>query len=578
MIGIVEVGHKESKMITYRHCRLVLLMVVLVISTTPRAFVRPVQAATLNATAVLDSTQSWRSVQNYLGFNSANDNQCEWKSADVRDAAATLLPRTLRWPPGDISSYWDWQAGSFVSDAVAAQYGDDPTTPAIDGVIVPEYMRNLRDGIDANGDGDTSDPGDTAPAPRCYISDFRAALTTTDAKPVVLLNMLTSDVDTQIALLQELIAIGVDIERIELGNEYYLSGSSTGNQNYIKVYPTGTDYGQTAITWMQAIDTAFPDNDFTYAVQSATRSGPTRQLEWGEQVAIATKDGVALTSLADGFTIHLYYTTTVTRTEEQSTELLLSEVDEVLASPQKKWKDGTQQVINDTTLIPAGKEVWITEYNMADKATDPHGTWLHGLFVASQTLLFLGDSDVQHVMNHTLFGDAVWGAIFTDDRGFDFSEKAGYDAPLPASTPTEYLALTAGGTALREFAATLPVRSAGAAEARKLTFNGLAWQSDSSGYQYPRLMGYAIRLRVGTTFYQPDVYLVNLSADTINLNLADSALNIGSTLCTATHANDKHEGVLTPVTGSSSLSQTTEPVTSSDKTITVPPYSIVSCS
>ena len=89
--------------------------------------------------------------------------------------------------------------------------------------------------------------------------------------------------------------------------------------------------------------------------------------------------------------------------------------------------------------VPTGLPVWITEYNLLfNAATHPDvtafGTWAHGLFVALETVLYLQQSSITsgRVTKHCLYGLAYAGALFQNEKSFDFEMSP--DASL-ATTP-----------------------------------------------------------------------------------------------------------------------------------------------
>ncbi len=64
--------------------------------------------------------------------------------------------------------------------------------------------------------------------------------------------------------------------------------------------------------------------------------------------------------------------------------------------------------------------MWVTEFNLAD-LTKGHvfqGTWLHGLFVAAQALLFSSDPDITYAGLNDTVGTAASAPIFDGSQGF----------------------------------------------------------------------------------------------------------------------------------------------------------------
>ena len=106
--------------------------------------------------------------------------------------------------------------------------------------------------------------------------------------------------------------------------------------------------------------------------------------------------------------------------------------------------------------LPAWSSIWITEYNLLYNANKPDvpcfGTWAHGLYLATETLLVLTTVPkvaAGRVCRHCLFSFAADGALFEDTASFDFDMSP--DKTLPTllygrSAAAEALALVGNAT------------------------------------------------------------------------------------------------------------------------------------
>ena len=129
----------------------------------------------------------------------------------------------LRYPGGNLADWWDWRTGWCVSATVAAG--------------CPECHNACK-----------SKPR------RYFLTEFRAALRRADASAVLMVNMLTSDLDEQLAYLAHAQDIGVLVAGtyVELGGEFYW-GQFSGR------WPRATDYSAEANTWADArLTTLYP--------------------------------------------------------------------------------------------------------------------------------------------------------------------------------------------------------------------------------------------------------------------------------------------------------------------------------
>jgi hypothetical protein len=118
----------------------------------------------------------------FLGYNNVPFLSPSWTNPEVVKVATQLKPGTLRSPGGTVANYWDWQTGWFV-------------------------------------------PGAPFNSPRSPygLPELQIAVQTTAAKPVYVLNMLTSHLDSQLNMLRTAKQMGLPVNFVELGNEFYLS-------------------------------------------------------------------------------------------------------------------------------------------------------------------------------------------------------------------------------------------------------------------------------------------------------------------------------------------------------------------
>jgi hypothetical protein len=192
--------------------------------------------------------------------------------------------------------------------------------------------------------------------------------------------------------------------------------------------------------------------------------------------------------------------------------------------------------------------VWVTEFNLADQ-TPGHvfqGTWLHGLFVAAQALLFTGDPDITYAgLNATL--GAASAPIF--------SSTAGFGSGGPA---TVRLALTAAGTTMSMIQAAFHRASA----AQVLSFSPSPALGTTGA---PALIGLVLTSTQGG----PEVLLANLSSQPATLDL--SAVLPGALTVTQVTA----PSIMTKVTGPGSIVTSTSAATG---TVQIEPYALAGIS
>jgi hypothetical protein len=358
-----------------------------------------------------------------------------WTNPDFLNLTAQLQPGTLRFPGGTVANAWDWERGWFVEGRAPFGFGDFPR----------------------NG--------------RSTLKDFKVTIDAGGATPVFVLNMLSSDLDSQIAMLKHAQEIGLAVRYIELGNEFYLNAPV-----FVEKFPTGKEYGSEATRWIARIRREFPD--VKIAAVAAAADNPRlddRTSRWNKDMLPALKG-------ADALTLHIYLNSGL---DDQTLNYL--SVADALAQPFDGWRE------MDAKYLPplrGAKEIWITEYGLSEHNASLPNTWAHGLFIASQTLLFLDDPHITLIDNQALVGNPVVGAI------------------LPGESAPAF-ALSASGRALALIAGT--IRSSSSAQ--PMIFSP-APQIGSAKHVYPAVFGYyftgadqagAILINLSGQYYSPDL-------------------------------------------------------------------------
>src|SRR5713101_1105628 len=110
----------------------------------------------------------------FLGYNNFPIHSPSWDNPDVVNAAVQFKPGTLRYPGGTVANFWDWQNGWFLPGA-------------------PSSFLN-------------------APRSIYRLQELQIAVQATGAIPIYVLNMLTSDLSTQIDMLSTAHIMGLPVQ------------------------------------------------------------------------------------------------------------------------------------------------------------------------------------------------------------------------------------------------------------------------------------------------------------------------------------------------------------------------------
>ena len=442
-----------------------------------------------------------------LGLNGVNTTGPRWDNSTFDSVLKKFAPGVIRYPGGTVANYWSWPDGWF-------QPGEWPGEPA-------------------------KAVNDTLPV-------FGAGLAAAGAVPLFDLNTVTingaiasaaddaAQLDQQVQALQSAAGDGLPVKMVELGNELYQSGYiSTGpdGQDYAKRFPSAADYAGQMNPWISALHSAFPGVKVAVVETDANDVNgiSPRRSTWNASVLPLLKGEDAVT-IHDNLRVFDASSSPAT----------------VLAYPYLHFQKlkAHELALFHSDQLP----VWVTEFNLADQ-TPGHvfqGTWLHGLFVAAQALLFSGDPDVTYAgLNATL--GAASAPIF--------SSTAGFGSGGPATTR---LALTAAGTTMSMIQAAFHRASA----AQVLSFSPSPALGATGA---PALIGLVLTSTQGG----PEVLLANLSAQPATLDL--SAVLPGALAVTQVTA----PSIMTKVTGPGSTETSTSAATG---TVQIGPYALADIS
>ena len=336
-------------------------------------------------------------------------------SLAYNEALAELRPGTIRFPGGTVSNYWDWERADFVCGE-----GEDYFVRNSVGQAVAQPCE-LPNGYQV------LDP------PRHTLEAFKTELDETGAAAVFVLNMMTERaegdptrandarrIERQLAMLRAARDLGIEVRYVELGNELYLAaGARDASNDYITAYPNPGAYARQARRWLDAVEAEFPDAEVAAVGSNTAPDGSPRRNGWND--ALYAELGDRLSAV----TLHSYVKT------EDYPKRDSTDVPSFLAMAQTRMDD---LLAGDLARVPGGVAVWVSEYNAFADDMTVQGTWAHGLFVAAQTLGYLRADAVALSHVHSGIGDAVFGALFNNDRGFAFS---GWPAPpdRPVTVP-----------------------------------------------------------------------------------------------------------------------------------------------
>lgn len=302
-----------------------------------------------------------------LGFNgeALTGGGRVWSEGRFARALAALRPQAIRVFGGTTANYWDWRTGGFVTSAA-----------------LPDYLRQVR-----------------AQA-HVTLADWARVLRTTGAAAVFDLNLVTSDLGSQLEMLRAMRARGIPVTRVELGNELYLP-------SYAWRFASGAAYGRVATRWIAAIEREFPGTKVAvdaFAGPDADTSLPdARERDWNLGLLSVVHGAAALS-------FHIYFASGLPAGAAPSSA---SAAERVVDAGTARW-NALQRLIGS---MPSALEAWVTEWNLFDRQAAVPRTWAHGLAVAALGIDLLTAPRIAQVDYHAIVNSDPFGAIFDARAG-----------------------------------------------------------------------------------------------------------------------------------------------------------------
>lgn len=403
----------------------------------------------------------------WIGYNGQNmvRDSLGWSNPYLHANLPKLRPKIIRYPGGGVANWWDWREGWFVNH------------PLLPSAYVNAQRKDNR------------------------LDKFKMALDVTGATPIFVLNMISSTLQEQLAMLRHADSLGIPVKYVELGNEFYLDGGED-SVAIMQVFPTAESYGIVAAQWADSVHKYFPLAKV--AVQGAfNRNNAPRRITWDESLfpVVSGQNAISYHSYMAAAAADEFYTNT-------AGTFTLSEVPTMLSRPFTMWKILSTE---DFPLVPPGNDIWITEYNLRDKNKPTQGCWAHGLFAATQTLHFLNESRIKHLSFHAISGTAVAGCFFFSTKGYEFGGEGNFVPPTPSPGSTKYWGKTAAGITMELLG--LALKDAKYVSPLEFSPNKtITVQDGSNTVSYPALYGWAFEK--DDSFH---VVILNLSSEDLKV-------------------------------------------------------------
>ncbi len=288
-----------------------------------------------------------------------------------------LQPQTLRFPGGTVGNFYHWKTEGFIRDEM-----ETTLSPQLNKRNRGNFVRlqKRRNGI-------------------ISFDDFMRLCQGLDIAPIVMVNLWTGSPEESAEWVRYAKNKGYNVKYWELGNEHYLP-------HYANKFPTAKIYMREARQHALAMKAVDPNIKVSVCASPVAfhKEGfliRTPQRKWDE--GLANLNTPSASSWYDAFSVHVYaYKATRNVDIEQMRGYLFGWI----------HHDFDQAMEYYQTLFP-DKEMWITEWNIANPANRVANTQLHAMYAGNFFLKILNTPKITHANFHVITGPGKGFPVFS---------------------------------------------------------------------------------------------------------------------------------------------------------------------
>ena len=311
--------------------------------------------------------------QALYGFNS-NMMSGDYGYLDDDFVALTkvLAPKTLRFPGGTVGNFYHWEHGGFFENEMASTLNTKLNKRNKDNYV---KLQRRRKG-------------------KILFDDFMQLCNTLNITPVVMVNLWTGSPEESATWVRYAKDKGYQVTHWELGNEHYLP-------HYLNKYPTVEAYIAEAKKHAAAMKAVNPDIKVSVCATPIAfhKEGwlvKRQQRKWDEGLAVDT-------SFYDAYTVHVYAYKAVRK----------KEIEEMRGYLMGWIHFGVAEAIDYYENLFPNKEMWITEWNIANPGNRVANTQLHAMYVGDFFLKMLAIPNVTQANFHVITGPGKGFPVFS---------------------------------------------------------------------------------------------------------------------------------------------------------------------
>ena len=312
----------------------------------------------------IDRSKTQTLPKSLYGFNT-NMMSGDYGYLDSNFVALTkdLQPQLLRFPGGTIGNFYHWKLAGFVQSEMSSTSNEQLNRRNRGNFV---RLRKRRNG-------------------RLAFDDFMQMCNALKITPIVVVNLWTGSPEESAGWVQYAKNKGYEIAYWELGNEYYLPW-------YADKYPSAETYIAQAKKHAQAMKAVDPNIKVSVCASPVAfhKNGFEKnvdQRKWDSALAAADQ-------FYDAYTVHVYaYRTARQKKIEEYRGYLFGWI----------HCDFDDAVDYYKKLFPS-KEMWITEWNIANPANRVANTQLHAMYTGDFFLKMLTRPRITHANFHVIAG------------------------------------------------------------------------------------------------------------------------------------------------------------------------------
>ena len=316
--------------------------------------------------------------KNIFGFNSnMMSGDYGYLDDDFITLTKALNPESLRFPGGTVGNFYHWKDSGFYESEMGSTLSTQLNRRNKGNFNKLQKRRNGRISFD----------------------DYMELCTQLNMTPIIVVNLWTGSPSESAEWVRYSLDKGYNIKHWELGNEYYLT-------HYKNKYPSAKSYIKEARKHALAMKAVDPTIKLSVCVTPVAfhEEGfllKTSQRRWDKQ--LSEKHAETSTEWFDAFSVHVY-------AYKAMKDVPIEEMRRYLFG----WIHyGIPKAIDYYEELFPNKEMWITEWNIANPANRVANTQLHAMYAGDFFLKLLSFPKITQANFHVIAGPGKGFPVFS---------------------------------------------------------------------------------------------------------------------------------------------------------------------